>query len=146
MATSGKPGIGVVINKWDTTGTSGVWTPISEITAISWEGANRETIEVYILASTDEYMNKIQGLMNAGSVSLSIVYTKAQFTILKTDLETRGNVDYQIVFPDGEALEFEGFVTELPLDFMSDDLMNGEVTIEIDGKADFVSSASTAPS
>lgn len=145
MSTLAKVGFGTVFNKWDTSTSVGTWTEIAEVTNISWEGASRETVEVYVLNASDDYVNKLQGVLNAGSVSLTILYTKAGFLALKTDLETRGDEEYQIVLPDGEALEFAGFVSELPLDISSDDVMQGDVVIQINGKADFVSAASSAP-
>ena len=145
MSTNAKPGIGVVLNRWDSTLSTPAWEEIVEVTALGWGGASRNVIETFKLSNADDYVNKLQGVLNSGSVTATINFTRAQFITLKADMETRGNQEYQIVFPDGEGLEFAGFVTELPLDLNSDDVMQGEVTFEIDGKADFVSSASAAP-
>lgn len=144
MATNAKTGHGTVLRRWavqSIDSTTGQWEEIAEVTAISWGGATREVIETFVLNNPDDYVNKLQGVLNAGSVSVTLNYTKAQFAKLKEELETRGSNDYQIELPDGEALEFAGFITELPLDIGSDDVMQGEMVIEIDGKADFVSSA-----
>ena len=123
-----------------------VWEEIVEITAMSHGGISREVIEVFNLNNADDYINKLQGVLNGGSISATINFTQAGYILLKADEETRGNQEYQIVFPDGEGLEFAGFITELPLNLGSDDVMAGEITIEIDGKPDFVSSASASPS
>lgn len=147
MATSSKPGIGAKLNRWNTTGTTGVWEEIVEVTAIGIGGVSREVIETFKLNNADDYVNKLQGVLNAGDISVTINYTRAQYITLKADMETRGNQEYQIVLPDGEALEWEGFVNELPLDIGSDDVMQlGDVSFVVDGKPDFVSSASGAPS
>lgn len=143
MSTNAKPGIGAVLNRWNPSPSPGDWDEIVEVTNLSWDGASRESIEVFKLNNSDEYVNKIQGVLNSNTISATVLYTKAQFTKLKSDLETRGNRDYQIVFPDGEGLEWSGFITELPLDIGSDDVMQGDITFEIDGKADFVSVATT---
>lgn len=145
MSTSAKPGIGAVLRRWATEAidsTTGQWVTIAEVTALSWGGASREVIETFKLNNTDDYVNKLQGVLNAGSISATINYTREQFMDLKAEMETRGNNQYQIELPDGEALEWDGFITELPLDIGSDDVMQGEVTFEIDGKPDFVSAAS----
>lgn len=143
ITSSPKPGIGTVLNKWDTV--AGAWEEITNVTAISWDGPSRESIEFFKLNNADEYMNKVQGVLNANSISVTILFTTDIFNRLKTDEETRGNISYQIVMPDGEGIEWDGFITELPLDIGSDDVMQGDVTFEIDGKADFLSSASTSP-
>lgn len=145
MATNAKTGHGTILRRWMVTGidsTVGQWEEIVEVTAISFSGASREVIETFILNNVDDYVNKLQGVLNAGSVSCTINYTRNQYNKLKQELETRGSNQYQIELPDGEALEFDGFISELPLDIGSDDVMQGEVVIEIDGKVDFVSEAS----
>ncbi len=141
MATSSKPGIGAVLNRWDTASTSGVWEEIVEVTALSWGGSSRNVIDVFKLNNEDDYIDKIQGVLNAGSITATVLFTQAQFIQLKADHENRGNLQYQIVLPDGQGLEWDGFISELPLDVGSDDVMKGEVTFEISGKPDFLSSA-----
>lgn len=147
MSTNARPGIGAYLRRWATEpidSTTGIWKTIAEVTNISWGGTSRNVIEVFRLNNEDDYVNKLQGVLNAGSLSFTINYTKEQFFDLQAEMETRGNNNYQVVLPGGEALEFEGFITELPLDMGSDDVMQGEVVIEIDGKPDFVSSASAS--
>jgi hypothetical protein len=144
MSTNAKPGIGASLQRWDTSGSSGVWDTISEVFAIDWGGATREVITAFRLNNSDDYVNKLQGTLNGNSVTASIYFTKNQFAELKTDMETRGNINYQIRFPDGEGLEWEGFITELPVALGSDDVMSGEVVIEVDGKPDFVSAWTSA--
>lgn len=147
MSTNSKPGIGARLRRWATEAidsTTGEWKEIVEVTAISWGGVSRNVIEVFKLNNEDDYVNKLQGVMNAGNVSLTVLYTREQFLDLKAEAETRGNNTYQLILPDGEALEWEGFISELPLDIGSDDVMQGEVVIEIDGRPDFVSSASSS--
>ena len=141
MSTNAKPGIGAKLNRWAVTGTTGAWEEVVEVTALSWTGASRSVIETFKLNNPDDYINKLQGILNAGTISATVNFTKAQFETLKSDFETRGNVFYQIVLPDGEGLEWEGFISELPLNVGSDDVMQGDVTFEIDGKPDFVTVA-----
>ena len=145
MSTAAKPGIGVVLNRWEDATTSGAWEVITEVTAISWGGASRNVITTFKLDNADDYVNKLQGIINAGNFSITISFTQAQFIQLKADFEYRGSRSYQIVLPDGEGLEWDGFISELPLNLGFDDVMQGDVTFEIDGKIDFVSSAGAAP-
>ncbi len=142
MPTTAKTAIGAVLNRWNTEGTSGAWQEILEVTSLSWDGVQRNVIEVFQLNNSDRYVNKLQGILNSGTITATILYKRDQYITLKNDLETLGNRDYQIVLPDGEALEFSGFISELPLDMGSDDVMQGDVVFAIDGPVDFVSSAS----
>jgi hypothetical protein len=149
MSTNAKPGIGAVFRRWaveSIDSTTGIWKDLVEVTNIGWGGISREVIETFKLNNEDDYVNKLQGILNAGSVTLTINYTREQYFDLKAEMEIRGNQQYQLELPDGEALEFEGFITELPLDIGSDDVMQGDITIEIDGRPDFVSAAAGSPS
>lgn len=145
MSTNAKPGIGAKLNYWDTSGSTGAWVEIVEVTALDWEGASRDVIEVFRLNNPDDYVNKVQGTLNAGAITATVNFTKNEFALLKTQEETRGNLDYQVVLPDGEGLEWSGFISELPLSIGSDDVMQGEVVLTVDGKADFSSVALAAP-
>lgn len=138
MATNAQVGLGAVLNRWN----GSDWEEIAEVGSISFDGPTRTVIDVANLNTVDEYINKLQGMLDAGSLSCEIQYIKAQYTTLRTDMETRGNVMYQVAFPNGEGLEFEGFVSELPLDIVTDDSMKHQVTFVIDGKADFLSAVS----
>lgn len=141
MSTNAKPGIGAVLNRWNTVPSTPVWQEIVEVTSLGWGGTSRNVIETFKLNNPDDYVNKLQGVLNAGSVTATINFTQAQLITLKADQETRGSLQYQIVFPDGEGLEWSGFITELPLDLGSDDVMKGDVVFEIDGKVNFLSTA-----
>jgi hypothetical protein len=149
MSTQAKVGIGAVLRRWAVNAidsTTGIWQEVAEVTAISFPGINREVIETYRLNNEDDYVNKLQGVLNAGQLTFTCNYTKAQFDKLKEEIETRGNNDYQLELPGGECLEFEGFITELPIDPIgSDDTIQQEIVIEIDGRPDFVSSPSSQP-
>lgn len=137
------PGIGAVLRKWNTT--SGAWDEITNVTSLGWDGPSREVITYFPLNTSDEYMRKLQGVLDANTITATVLFTTDEFYRLKADLETRGNADYQIVLPNGEGIEWDGFVTELPLDIGSGDAMMGDVVFAIDGKADFLSSASASP-
>lgn len=135
--------VGAVLNKWDT-GT-GAWVEIAQIGAMDWSGPSVEVIEYFALNSASLYINKAKGRKNAGQCTITMFYTSAQFYRMKTDLESTTIFDYQIVLPNGEGLEFSGFPVELPLSLTADDVMQGDMVLEIDGQADFVSSASSSP-
>lgn len=144
ITTSPRPGIGAILKKWNTT--LGQWDEITNVIALAWDGPSRNVITYFPLNTSDEYMRKLQGVLDAQNITATILYTTDEFYRLKADEETRGNVDYQIVLPNGEGIEWDGFVSELPLTIGSGDVMSGDVVFAIDGKADFLSAASTSPS
>ncbi len=135
MSTLAQVALGTVLSYWD--GTS--WVEIAEVTSIDLNGPTREVIDVGKLNTTDEYMNKLQGMLNGGDVSVSINYVEAGYETLRTHMETRGNKMYQIALPNGEGLEFEGFLTELPMSITTTDAVTHDASIAIDGEADFLS-------
>ena len=138
MATQAQVGLGTILNRWN----GSAWVEIVEVVSLSWGGPTRNVIDVAKLNTPDEYINKLQGMLDAGTVTASIMYVLSQYNTLRNDLETRGNQMYQIAFPDGEGIEFEGFVSEIPMEINTDDAMQGDVVFVIDGKADFVSAVS----
>ena len=140
MATDAIPGLHAQIYYWN--GSS--YTEIAEVTNIGWDGPTREVIEIANLNTVDEYMNKIQGVLNANNITCSINYTGAQWATLIDHLETRGNKFYRITLPDGFGIEWEGFLSEVPLDIPSDAQMAGEVVFSIDGRADLLSSGESS--
>ena len=142
--TNAKAGVGASLRRRATESmdsTTGIWIPFAEVTSISWTGPSREVIETFVLDNPTDYVDKLQGVLNPGQVQFNVNYTREQYFDMKQQLETRGENQYQLRLPDGEALEFDGFIAELSLDLGSDDVMQGEATVEITGAPDFVSSA-----
>lgn len=136
--------VGAVLNKWDAV--AGAWVEIAQVGSIDWSGPSREVIEYFALNSPTSYINKAKGRMNAGQMTISLFYTSEVFIRMKTDLEDNSTIfDYQIVLPNGEGLEFSGFPVELPLSMTAEEVMSGDLMLEIDGEASFLSSASSSP-
>lgn len=129
------PGIGAKLKYWD----SSAYVEITDVNSLDWDGPSRNVIEVGGLNPTDEYVRKLQGLLNAGNITANIRYKYEQYALLLSQEETRGNKFYMVELPDGAALEWEGFVAELPLSLAEDSEMNGDVAFAVDGKADFLS-------
>jgi len=136
MATTG---IGTKFFRWSDQASSsgtGVWEPIGEITAISGPDKSRETVDVTTLDSTDGYREFITALRDAGSISLTMNFTRNTYELMNDDFEDDDKQNYEILLPDADntSLEFEGLVTELPLDVPLDDKISADVTIKISGK------------
>jgi len=131
-------GVGAKLYYWDATLSE--YVPITEVDSLSWDGTSRNVVEVGGLNPTDLHVRKLQGLLNAGALTATIRYKFDQYLTLKTQEETRGNFYYLVELPDGAGLEWEGFISELPINFSDGEVMQGDVSFQIDGKMDFISS------
>ncbi len=133
MASDAISGIGTVFQRWDGVDT---WVPIAEVSAISGPSKTRNTIDVTSLDSIEGYADFIGGLRDGGTVNLTMNFTRATYDIMNADFESDTLQNYEIVLPDDDetSLEFEGLVTELPLEIPVDDRITANVVIKVSGK------------
>ena len=144
MSSSAKAGVGTQFRRWN----AGAWATVAEINSITGPGMTRDVIDVTSLDSTSGYREFITGFRNAGTISLSMNFTRDTYEIMKDDFESDTAVNYEIVLPDTATttLEFEGLVTECPLTVPPDDKITVDVTIQISGAVTLNSgSASASP-
>lgn len=127
-------GVGTVIQRWAIDGSA--WAAIAEVTNISGPSMSREMIDVTSLDSVGGYREFIAGFRDAGSIVLSMNYTRAGLTIFKGDFDSDVVQNYEIILPDDDAtsLEFEGLVQEMPFTIPTDSQITMEVTIKITGE------------
>ena len=132
MASNAISGVGTLFRRWSGT----AWVNIAEITQISGPGKTRETIDVTSLDSTGGYREFIAGFRDAGNIQLTINFSRSTYELMNDDFESDEVQNYEIVLPDGEttSLEFEGLVTELPLEIVGDDKITNTVTIKVTGQ------------
>jgi predicted secreted protein len=107
----------------------------------------RDTIDVTSLDSTGGYREFITGFRDAGTLTLTMNFTRSTFNTMKEDFESDTAKNYEIVLPDDEntTLEFEGLVTELPLEISPDDKITASVTIKITGQVTVNSGSGPSP-
>jgi predicted secreted protein len=132
MSSNAVAGVGTHFRRWD----GGNWDNIAEINSITGPSMSRDTIDVTSLDSTGGYREFITGFRNAGTVTLAMNFTRSTYNTMKTDFESDTLQNYEIYLPDleGTSLEFEGLVTELPLNIPADDKITADVTIQISGQ------------
>ncbi len=143
MASNAIAGVGTRFRRWDTD--LAAWADIAEINSINGPGMSRDTIDVTSLDSTGGYREFKAGFRNPGQVTLAMNFTRVTYDLMKADFESNVLKNYEIVLPDTEdtTLEFEGLVTELPLNIPADDKVTADVTIQISGQVTINSGAST---
>jgi predicted secreted protein len=127
-------GQGTKFRRWNST--TGAWADIGEITGISGPSMSRNTIDSTVLNTTGGYRTFIGALRDPGSITLNMNFTRSTYEIMKDDFEDDTAQNYEIVLPDDEntSFEFEGLVTELPLNVPTDDKITADVTIKISGQ------------
>ncbi len=141
MTTQAVTGVGALFNKWD--GSS--WISIAEVKNITGPSMSRETIDATSLASTGGYREFIAGFRDAGTVSFTMHFVRADYDEMKADFESDTLQNYEMVLPDDDntSLEFEGLVTELPLD-VPEQIITCNVTIKISGEVTVNSGTNSA--
>ena len=132
-------GIGASFRRWVSTQDSdGAWVKIAGVLSIGGPTMSRDTIETTSLDNTDGYKSFIGALRDGGDVSFSMIFARAEYETMKDDFEDDAPQNYEIVLPDADntTLEFEGLVTELPLDVPIDDKITCDIGIKISGKVE----------
>ncbi len=131
MASSAIAGVGTVFLRWS----GAAWVALAEVNSISGPTMTRDFIDVTSLDSTSGYREFITGFRDAGTVSLTMNFTRTTYDLMKADFESDEAVNYQIVLPDAgsTSFEFSGLVTELPLEIPTDDKVTANVTIKLTG-------------
>jgi len=132
MATKAISGVGVEFHRWN----GSHWDAISEITSIKGPGMKRETIEVTSIDSVGGWKEFIAGFREAGTLQLSMNFSRGNLDLFMEDFESDEEQSYEIVIPDTSVttIEFTGLVTELPLSISAKDAISNDVTIQITGK------------
>jgi len=125
---------GTEFRRWDS-GTAS-WELIAEIMSISGPTMSRTTIDTTTLDTSGGYMTFIGALRDPGGVTLSMNFTRDTYETMKTDFEDDDLQDYEIVLPDADTttLEFQGLVTELPLNIPTNDKISADVTLKVSGE------------
>jgi len=133
-ATAGK---GTIFQRWN----GSTWVNISQIKNISGPSASRETIDVTTLDSTGGYREFIGGFRDGGDVSMSMIFDASTYALMKADFESEALQSYRIILSDTDntTFDFDGFVTELPLDIPPDDVISCDVSIKVSGQTDTAS-------
>lgn len=135
-------GVGTLFRRWS----GAAWVNIAEVNSISGPSMSRDTIDVTSLDSTGGYREYIGGFRDGGTISLTMNFTNATYTVMQADFEDENSHHYEIVLPDAEStsLEFVGVVTEVPLEITADDKVTSSVTIKITGAVTVASGSGSA--
>lgn len=125
-------GVGTKFRRW----TGSDWEDIAEVTQIDGPTSSRETIDVTSLDSTGGYREYIPSFRDGGTVTLAMNFTRATYEQMKADFEDDAVHNYEVLFPDTEntSIEFQGYVTEIPVSVSTDDKVTANTTIKVTGQ------------
>jgi len=137
-------GIGAQFRRWNS-GT-GAWEKISLITKIVGPDSKRDTLDTTSLDTTGGYRTFLGGLRDGGSVKLSMQFSRDTWETMRADFESDTLQNYEIVLPDADntSREFQGFVTEVPLN-IDEKIITADVTIKISGQPTVNSGSGPSP-
>lgn len=138
-------GKGVEFRRWNST--SGEWEEIALVKNITGPSMSRDTIDVTVLGSTGGYREFIAGFRTPGTLDFTLLFTRDAYETMKGDFESDDRQNYEIVLPDDDntTFEFEGLVTELPLNIVPDDAITADVSIQISGEVSMNSGSGPSP-
>ena len=127
-------GVGTVFERWNSALSVPAWETIANIKNISGPSATRATLDTTALDTEGGYRTFITGFRDAGELTLTMNYNRAGYDKMRADFEADTAGYYQIILPDTDStsIEFEGFVTGIPLT-IPEDVVTVEVTIKISG-------------
>lgn len=133
-------GVGARFRRYSSS--EGAWQDLAEVNSISGPTMTRDFIDVTSLDSTGGYREFIAGFRDGGTVTLNMNFVRTSYDLMKADFEDDVAKFYEIVLQDKDAngnlinssFEFEGLVTELPLEIPTDDKVTANVTIKVNGQ------------
>jgi predicted secreted protein len=138
-------GVGVQFRRWNS-GT-GSWDSLAEVNSIDGPGMTRDFIDTTALDTVGGYRTYIAGFRDAGQVTLNMNFTRDTYELMMTDFESADPQNYEIVIPAdaNTTIEFEGYVTELPLSITPDEKITANVTIKVSGQPTLESGSGPSP-
>lgn len=138
-------GVGTKFRRWNDATSS--WETIAEVTNISGPNMSRGTYDSTALDTEGGYRTFISGFRDPGTLLLSMNFNRDGYELMKGDFEDEVNKNYEILLPDADttSLEFEGFVTECPLEVPTDGIITADISIQVSGKVNLESGSGPSP-
>ena len=129
---TGQSGMGTIFSRWNST--TAKFVPVAQIKKISWSGMTRKTFDTTVLSTPGGYETFGVGLRSAGNIKLDMNFSRSAWALMKADFDSDTIQHYMLLLPDADntTFEFEGVVTECPLD-VPQDAITTSVTIKING-------------
>lgn len=127
------------------TATPGTYTPLAQVRGLSGPALAADVLDVTCHESPGFYRQKVSGLLDAGEVTLDLLFDPVEATqgdgvdgILAL-FDAGATHNFQIVWPDVALSEwdFAGIVSGYQPDAPVDDVLSASVTITLTGQPDY---------
>ena len=132
-----KAAFGTVLKSGDAGTPTETFTTIPNIRNLAGPGLGLETIDTTSHSSTGNVRSIIASFKTSGEVTFDLLYdsTDAQHTQIMTDYEGRTKTNYQLIYTDtgAEQWDFAAFITGFSASAPIDDALTVAVTLSIDG-------------
>lgn len=144
-ASNAVAGVGTQFRRYNSL--TGEWDRISEILSVDGPDKKRDTIDVTNMDSDGGYKEFIAGFRDAGSIKMSMNFTRDGYDLMNDDFESNTRQTYEVAFPDTDntTLSFLGLVTALPIKSTPDKQITCDVEIKISGPVTLNSGSGPAP-
>jgi len=110
-------------------------TPIAGIYEAGLGGVTRNLFDATTFDSADGWKEFAAGLKDGGTVTFSLLFLKATYSMMKADFLNSTALAYSITLPDSDVtvVSFNALVQEFPLNIPLDDKVTISVTMKITG-------------
>lgn len=122
------------------------FTKIANVKSISGPGYNVTVVDTTTHSTVGNFREKAAVLIDPGKLTFAVNFdpsdpTLAPATGILSTLQALGEPNMQLRFPPSDGLHtrmnFKGFFTDHPFTFPVDNVINGNITIDIDGPITF---------
>lgn len=113
--------------------TPGTYDLVAEVVTITPPGYSREVVDVTHLTSPGKYKEFIAGFNEAGDATITLNFVPSATDALVTAF-TAGTGKYQITFPNGVTMTFDGVVLSYEIGELSNEKMTATLTIKPSGQ------------
>jgi len=114
----------------------------AQVVNIPFPEVNTDEVERTHLQSPDRYREFVKGWRDGGEIQIDLRFTEASYAAALALAELDDNIDFQIDFPSGASIEFEGFVKVVGGSKQLEDVIAFQITIRVSGKPTFTASSS----
>lgn len=119
-----------------------VWVTVAEVMNISPPAPSRDVIDLSTGNAPDEWRTSEPGMPQAGEITIEFNFIPTgdspssyhYYSALKLEFEDKEVRRRRIVFPEGEIMEFDAYITELTSQVPVDSQLKATATFRVTGE------------
>jgi predicted secreted protein len=113
---------------------------IGQILSVGLPDQSVDDLDVTTMASTNKWREFIPGLKDAGSMTLQLLYEKANYNTVQGALGAAPE-EWTITLPDGSTFVCSGYIKSSGGDSPHEDKITQSVTLKLSGEPTFTAAA-----